>query len=708
MLCFIGYLVKNQFKIDRMNQKKNWLWLVIISFSVHFCVAQTDSIPNELPIQIEEIIENFAIESESESDFDFNGLTDEFQNLIKNPININSATYEELDFGILTPFQIQNLLRHRKKNGNFIELYELQSVNDFDLKTIKSILPFFKIGGNDIIKRNLNPRALLENGDSELLMRWSRILQTQKGYKEIENGYLGDQNQYFLRYKWSSSNRIQVGLTAEKDRGEEFFTGSNKNGFDFYSAHLFMKNIHPNIKGIALGDFGVSFGQGLILRTGFSRSKGSNVLDIKNTTKKITPYTSVNEFSFFRGAGFELDFNNINFTGFASTRKIDGNIIETGINNLGDTTLFISSFLASGFHRTASEIEDEKSTQQNSVGFSLGYNKNNFKLNGNFIYDRFDKSFAESANLYNQYRFSGKELYNSSLDYSYYVGNLHLFGEAGLDANQNLAFSNGLLLGLGKYANATFLFRHFEKEFFSLNGQPFSEARRTNNETGLYSGVAIKLFKNLRFDAYFDFWQHEWLRSRASAPSIGEEWLAKLSYIFYKKGELYLQYRSETKGLNDPDFSSNFDILTARKRDFFRIHFAHKLNKQFEWRNRVEWSFINGNEASGFLIYQDFIWSIPDFPLRIKSRISYFETDDFDSRIYTFENDVLNSFSIPPFFDQGSRFYIYLRYTGYRNLSIEGRFANTFKDIKDGFGSGKEAIEGKNRSDVKVQLKWNF
>ncbi len=694
-----------------MYQKNIWTLVIFISFLGQFCHAQTDSIPTELPNQIEEIIENFAIESEADSDFDFNGLTDVFQDLMKNPININTATYEELDFGVLSPFQIQNLLTHRKKNGNFIELYELQSVNDFDLKTIKTILPFFKIGNNDIIKRNLNAKILLENGNSELLTRWTRILQPQKGYQDIENGYLGDQNQYFLKYKWTSSNRIQAGLTAEKDRGEEFFSGSNKNGFDFYSAHLFLKDIHPNIKGIALGDFGVSFGQGLILRSGFARSKGSNVLNIKNTTKKLSPYSSVNEFAFFRGAGFDLDFKTMNLTGFVSTKQIDGNIIESDITDLGDTTLFISSFLASGFHRTESEIEDEKSTQQNSVGFSLGYKKNNFRINGNFIYDRFDQAFAPSSDLSNLYRFSGQEVYNSSLDYSYYFGNLHLFGEAALDANQNLAYSNGLLLGLGKYANASFLFRHFDQAFFSLNGQPFSETRRTNNETGLYSGISIKLFKNLRFDAYFDLWQHEWLRSRADAPSIGEEWLAKISYIFYKKGEIYLQYRSETKGISNQEFDTNFALVLPRKRESFRIHFAHKLNKQFEWRNRAEWSFNKNHEndnSYGFLIYQDLIWNVPNFPLKVKSRISYFETDDFDARIYTFENDVLNSFSIPPYFDQGSRFYIYLRYTGIRNISIEGRFANTFKDIEGGFGSGKELIEGKNKSDVKIQIQWKF
>ena len=701
-------MVKFEFKIFKMNQK---IGSILIFFVLLFQVkiaAQVDSTVQELPDQLEEIIENFAIEAESESDFDFNGLEDDFQDLLRNPINLNTATFEDLDFGILSPLQIQSLLNHRILNGDFINLYELQSINNFDLQTIKSILPFFRIGNDAILKRSLNLKSLIENGESQLFLRWIRFLEPQRGYQLTENGYLGDPNNFFLKYKWTSSNRVQFGITAEKDRGEEFFAGSNKYGFDFYSGHLFFKNIHPNIKAIALGDFGVALGQGLILRSGFARAKGAQVLNIKNTVKKLKPYTSVNEFAFFRGAGFDFNFKSFNLFGFISSKKIDGNIVESGINSEGDSTMFISSFLASGFHRTESEIEDEKSTTLNTIGASIGYKKNRFKLNANFVYDQFDQSFTPSDEPYNLFRLNGDKTYNSSLDYTYYLKNLHFFGEAAVDDNQNFAISNGLLLGLGKYANASFLFRHFDKGFYSLNGQPFSETRRTTNETGLYSGLSIKLFKNVRFDGYYDFWEHSWLRSRADAPSNGNEWLAKLSYIFYKKGELYLQYRSETKGQNKKLSDSKFDFLSQRKRESFRIHFAHKLNKQFEWRNRVEWSFFNKTESRGFLIYQDFIWSVPDFPLKVKSRIGYFDTDDFDSRIYTYENEILNAFSIPPYSGKGSRFYLYLRYTGIDDLSIEARYGNTFVDSDEGFGAGRELIEGKNKSDVKFQIKWDF
>ena len=60
-----------------------------------------------------------------------------------------------------------------------------------------------------------------------------------------------------------------VSFTGEKDAGEEFFQGSQKNGFDFYSAHLFVQGF-GTIKQLAIGDFQAQFGQGLTFWSGLA------------------------------------------------------------------------------------------------------------------------------------------------------------------------------------------------------------------------------------------------------------------------------------------------------------------------------------------------------------------------------------------------------------------------------------------------------
>ena len=55
---------------------------------------------------------------------------------------------------------------------------------------------------------------------------------------------------------------------------------------------------------------------------------------------------------------------------------------------------------------------------------------------------------------------------------------------------------------------------------------------------------------------------------------------------------------------------------------------------------------------------QDINYTYRKIPLTIWFRYCLFNTDSWDSRIYTYENDLLYSFSIPAFSGEGSRSYI--------------------------------------------------
>ena len=75
------------------------------------------------------------------------------------------------------------------------------------------------------------------------------------------------------RFQHRFENRLRLGFTLEKDAGESFFSGSNRRGFDFWSAHFFTENEHKPLKILALGDFSARLGQGLLLQNSFGISK---------------------------------------------------------------------------------------------------------------------------------------------------------------------------------------------------------------------------------------------------------------------------------------------------------------------------------------------------------------------------------------------------------------------------------------------------
>jgi hypothetical protein len=88
--------------------------------------------------------------------------------------------------------------------------------------------------------------------------------------------------------------------------------------------------------------------------------------------------------------------------------------------------------------------------------------------------------------------------------------------------------------------------------------------------------------------------------------------------------------------------------------------------------------------------------------------LQYFDTQGFDSRIYTYENDVLYSFSIPAFFNKGYRYYININYDVNKKLSFWLRWAQLIRADDSVIGSGLDEIPGNRRSELKVQMLWKI
>ena len=117
---------------------------------------------------------------------------------------------------------------------------------------------------------------------------------------------------------------------------------------------------------------------------------------------------------------------------------------------------------------------------------------------------------------------------------------------------------------------------------------------------------------------------------------------------------------------------------------------------------------VDKENSNGFLIYQDVLYRPDDKPFDITLRYALFDTDDYDARIYAYENDVLYAFSIPGYYYNGSRFYILLKWEILDNLDFWLRFSQTFFNNQSTIGSGLDEIEGNARSEIKVQLRLKF
>lgn len=671
-----------------------------------FAFAQKEN-PVQPGSTTEQQLENLTEQTESETEDDsFLQALDQFK---KNPLNLNTATGADLkELRLITDLQIHNLLRYRKLLGNLIDVYELQAVPGWDVETIRKIIPYVQVGSASMVQ-NIGKR--LAGGQHSLLVRMQQVLEKSEGFTRpdsIDNRYPGSPQRVFFRYKYVYRTLLQYGITGDKDAGEQFFKGAQKNGFDFYSAHFFARKLGV-VKALALGDFSVNLGQGLTHWQSLAFRKSADVMNVKRQAEILRPYNSPTEYDFERGAGITLGFKHIDVTAFGSIRKLDASF---NTDTLQTTEDFVSSLLTTGYHRTPLEVDKKDRITEKTAGGNVSYNNGSLHVGVNGVAYAYSVPLVKDVQVYNQYAIQGKQWHNYSFDYGYTYKNVHVFGEAAMDKNKSKAFIGGLLASIDPRVDLSLVYRNIEASYQSLYGNAFTESTSPSNEKGLYTGLTVRPTTFLRVDAYADMFSFPWLRYRVDAPTAGSEYLLQVTYKPNKQVEVYTRFRNENKAINLSGTDLPVHLVVIRPKQNWRTQVSYAVSREVTVRTRAELLWLDAHEKEraeqGFLSYVELKYKPFFKPLSANVRLQYFETDGFDSRLYAFESDVLYSYSIPQFIGKGLRYYVNLNYDVSKKLSVWLRWAQTVYSNTSAVGSGLDEIPGNKKTEVKVQAMYLF
>ena len=683
--------------------------IIVVTLSSFSVIAQ------ELPTEFLERIENYL---ESDESVDLFLLQDRLEAAYSSPIDINSDGDEELSsLQLLSTLQIAAISHHRAQFGNLIMIEELQAIPELSIQDIRRISPFVKV--SDPSKLPISIPLMFRNAQQQVFLKWSTVLEDKRGFESRVSeppNYIGDKNSLFLRYRGNYANKLSYGFIMEKDQGEQYLDRSITQGLDYITAHVYLKDYNALFREIAIGDYSVSMGQGLITHNGFGAGKSAWVTAIKKDGRALRPYNSVNENAYQRGVGVTLcPLKELTVTVFGSQVNRDANVVIDSLNDQEET--YFTSFQATGNHRTSAELEDRGQLNHKSYGGSLTYSLRHIKIGMNHMANSFGNELVRSDDTYNLYRFGGDKLANSSVDYSLSMRNLSLFGESAYSSTKGWAHVGGLLLGLDRRLSMAVVLRDYDKKYNAFMPNAFGESSLVNDEAGVYLGMELKLTNQWTLRTYYDMWRNEWLRARVNNPGFGKEFLLRLDHIIKRKYHFYIQLRIENKYRNIPpeDLPAlaseqvRLNVALPSERANLRIQFNNKISKHLELRNRIAFSRATSGAQHhvGFLILQDVLYKPVGKPYSFTGRVALFDIEDFDSRIYTYENSLLYEFSIPFFDGQGLRYYLNLRIKPLRFLTAEFRIAQTYKTIGQ-HGSGNEFIDGKTRTDVRAQLRFSF
>ena len=675
--------------------------LFIVLSSTGHVYAQTD-----VDILVERLTE-LAAEDLGE-DFDFSDLADRFYFYQQHPIDLNRTDGRELnELQFVPQLFIDNLLEHRRRSGEFVAIQELQAIDGLDSSLLRLLLPYVTVRSTSSLS-GVGVGELLQGGENDLMVRYGRTVQQRRGYaiKDTSRSrYLGSPDQVFVRYRYRYGNDLQVALNMKKDAGESFFSGAQRYGFDFYSGSVYLRN-RGRFKDIVIGDYALQFGQGLALWNGLGFGKGAAVQGIAKQATGLRPYTSSNELLFLRGGAATVAVGSLAVTPFFSWRRLDGSVSE---GDDGQTTT--GSLGQTGLHRTPTEAANRGAVQQWVSGANVAYQRARFRAGVLTYYTRFDTAIEPQPLLRNRYAFRGDSHWNSSFYYSHSWRGIYFFGEAAHNYGGGFAVTQGLVATLHHHLSLALHYRNYQRNYHSFFSQGIAAGSGVANEHGFYAGLTYHPSRKVEWTMYVDAFRFPWLRYRVDMPSQGIDMLTQFTYTWYKRAHVSVRYRYRQWQENTAIDQQPHRLVANVLRQQARISGQYMLSDRWTMRSRLELShYRKEGEATelGLMAYHDVIYKPLNGRLSGNMRLAVFGTPGYNSRMYAYENDVLYGYSFPVYHNNGIRAYVNARCRIGRRIDLWLRYATFIYRGIDEVGSGLDVIAGNRRSDVKMQLRWQF
>ena len=650
--------------------------------------------------QIEELTESMAVSDDATTETTL--LLEDLNYYAIHPILINTATEEELlRLNLFNINQVGTILHYREKYGHILTIKELMVTGDFKVDLLQKIQPFVLFTQEpDSLEKQRKKKF-----SQSLLIRMKETFPTSSGFIS-SNGklpvYEGKPFGSLVRYRAESGKLLEMGITAENDAGEGMFNHSNRLGFDFLSGFIGW-NGKGVLRKVVLGDFHLRFGQGLSLWSGGGVSYASDLSSLMKTGEGIRPYSSTDENLFFRGVAIKLDFKPWQLSVFYSSKRRDTNLEpdSMGYNQ-------ITSFRTDGFHRTSSEINDEKNVNETVFGGFSDFRFNKWRFGILASFQKFGYPVTKGDTTYTAKSFEGESNCNFGVDYHLILNQISFFGEAGLSQNLKIALLSGLVWKAQPQFSLSFLYRHYDAAFQSFYSGAFAEGSGVRNEEGFYTACEYFPVAKLKFSAQADLFYFPWMTYQTISPSHGQVISFQVDHSIKSNLTIYLHARFVQKPQKlsaSTGIPEQLDESTSK----WRIHLDWKLNDVIQLRSRVEYVGYSyqSQKENGILLFQDFICTA-SLALKIWIRMAYYNTDGYNSRVYSYENDMLYYYSIPEFHGEGIRTYLNLKWQPFKWMTLYMKGGFTWRGGASSMGSGYDTTQGDHRFDVRGQICLRF
>ncbi len=539
----------------------------------------------------------------------------------------------------------------------------------------------------------------------QLILSSNRCLNTREGYKnqsaerqQANKTYLGDPWHQSIRYRLRSNNRWQTGVSMEKDTGEDWQRRlpyfDSWHAYVRYQSPALQPDIHhrPKIRleDAIIGHYKLRIGYGLTMNQSFSLGKQYFHQQITQRTNRFSPFASTAESNYMQGVAADVRIgDHMHVLPYFSMLQIDGNLSKDQVL----TTLYTD-----GMHRTTNELSHKDASWQMVMGMRIGWRGSWYEFGLHALNTQFQYPYIRKEMSHNQNYFRGQRLTQYAADYQIRAYHNILKGEFAIDDQFGFANLTSLQTHWNDNWETALIYRYYSNDYRQLHGLSLGENSEMQGEQGLTLNVSATLSKHWQLQGmvdWFSFGQPQY--QTKETPKDGYEGMVRGIYSS-SKITLSLGYKVKSKIEN---LRHSVDgIVTINP------------NQHFVLKTQIRKRINQANDTShGFAIAQALGYKASitsKIAVNIETQAAYFDTDDYNSRIYINEKNLLYGFGYPMLYGQG------VRYNLTANLKI-GSFCNV--DLKYALlnyadqatiSSALQEIKGNTQQDLWLQLRFAF
>lgn len=640
-------------------------------------------------------------------------LVERLENLSLHPLQINLLQRTDLlQLPFIDEVQVDSILSYRNKRHGFVSLGELQLIKGLDYYTRAYLSLFVRCdsvmpSSPEWLHRQREEQRLitkLYGGKHEVESRLDIPLYQRAGYESQEkptatNYYTGNALHHVIRYRYHYKREVLYGLTLEKDAGEPIF----KQGFypyDYISGYILLKPKHSSWN-IVLGDYNMYAGCGLLLGQQLYGGRMEQQRSLQRPTTTFKAHTSTNESRYFRGIAASFTHSSFTILGYVSYRKLDGRFSSQS----ADT---IRTLLTTGLHRTFSELYARRTLGCLTSGVSVSYNRSHFALTAHAIYTHYNRVVSPQQRIYSKYYFRGQDAFASSLSYYYLLRKIIVTGEWAIDGWGRMSVENALSYKPFRTLAFSLQQRHFSPRFISINGRAMQQGNRVANEQGVMLSTRYCPVSRLELNAYIDGFRFPQPTFNAYFNGThGVEAMLQSTYGCSNSCKLLLRYQVKQKQYN----------YTYKKQRLIENRVMQRLRLASLWTHRAYDCTLQADASytrrqSGTQHWGAMLSVRGGYKalknLQVKGLLGFFFTDDYESRLYVYEPQLLHAAAFTSFSDKGWRCVMLTNWQCANSLVLSLRFSTLNYFNRNSISSGTEQIKSAWKNDLSLQVRWTI